>query len=526
MLRSKRKPNNRNEKNPRIKQMSLEEKLKNKKFNGKQKDDEEILSGSEDDNEGGRQNRNDKFFEDDDNKKSKSKEFKRPSETADAKRLRLAKKLITKIGDEIKNKEEDGGSMMIDEEANIDQYIIDEIKKDNNDYYLELSSSSNFNPTSGSLIKGHLSSITDLDISSDSKYVISVSKDCRAIKWDLTTGKKLLLPEFTKKPLYACVFTPDNKYGLFGGADRFIYQMELGTEKIVQSFKAHNDAITGIVFDQNKDQYYTCSRDNTLKVWAVATAQKSILIETFYGHTDKINQIDIMSGSFGEKNTTTAATNRIITCGSDRQISLWKIDTQSFLQFKEAENIFSYDCVKSLDNDFFLSSSYDGSLNLWRTNKKKPILKINNSHGFEKTVSLNHSFFSKSIEDNYNSLSHDKAVIRTLDKQDENVKTVMISYPILSLATIKNSDLIFTGSSDGFLNVYKFTKSDPKKNVKEKLELLKKINIENKGCINCIKVNKTNEFLVLGHGKDGRLGRWDCKNKTKNGISIVKLFDN
>lgn len=509
MLRNKRRPSRgagtRGKSNPngKFKQKSLEEKLKNVK------DDEEIISsGGEEEGD----IENDEFFEDEENIIQGGKKVKTQSkriENADEKRLRLAKKLISQIGEEKGAKDEE-------EEVDIDQYIIDEIKKEKQDYFQELSSLPTFNPVSGSIMKGHLSSVTAIDISSDSKSVISVSKDCRAMKWDLESGKKILLPQFTNKPLYACTYTPDNKYALFGGADKHIHQMDLQSGEIVQSFKAHNADVMGIVFDQNKDQYYSCSRDNTLKVWAVGTTQKSVLIETFYGHIDRINDMDIMSGTFDTTNT--SGSNRILTCGSDRQIHLWKVDTQSFLQFKENENIFSYDCIKALDKDHFLTSSYDGCLSLWRSNKKKPICKIPNAHGFEKTVKIEHDFFSKSAE-NFKNVNL---------SQNEEDKKFSLPYPILSLSCIKNSDLLFSASCDGFLNIYRLIKGNNKINVKEKIELIKKIDITvngNKSCINAMKVSKNNDFIVLAHGKDGRLGRWDCEKKSKNGISIVKLFD-
>jgi WD40 repeat protein len=293
--------------------------------------------------------------------------------------------------------------------------------------------------------------------------------------------------------------------------------MDLHNEKIVQSFKAHNNTITGIVFDQNKDQFYSASKDNTLKVWAVGTTQRSILLETFYGHTGEINDMDYIPG--GGLNVT--GMNRILTCGADRQINLWKIDSQSFLQFKENDlSLFSYDCIRSLNPDIFITGTYEGTLSLWRNNKKKPVSKVLQSHGVEKKVSVKHSFFNKSSIDDEDEMSVDTNV--------SSSETVNLPYPILSISAIKNSDLLFSGSSDGNLNVYRYLKAEGDRNnikAKERIELFRKVPLGQKGCINAMKVNKGNEFMILANGKDCRLGRWDTQNKAKNGISIVKLFD-
>jgi len=504
-----------------FKQKPLKEKLKNI-----DKEDEEILSGSEEDMGDDDNMENDEFFEADEEKEQQTKSTKAKTENTDEKRLRLAKKLISQIGNDI-IKEDKDDDIVQDEVEEVDDYLREQIKKEKQEYFMELATLPNFKPTETGFFKGHLSSITSVDISSTSTTALTCSKDCRAIKWDLSTGRKFLLPQFTLKSLNTCIFTPDDNYGIFAGADKYIHQMDLRSEKIVQSYKAHNDNITGLIFDQNKDQFYSVSRDTTLKVWGVGTTKKSILLETFYGHTGRINDIDIMSGYLkSENNDIVAKVNRILTCGNDFNINLWKIDTQSYLQFKSPESMYQIDLVKSLNNEFFLSGSYDGMISLWRTNKKKPIFKLQNAHGYEKKKELNHPFFNNvNSEDEDDNENHDST------SQSSN-STLNLPHPILSLACIKNSDLIFSGSSNGYLNVYKFNqnsgkrdKANPEKFVTSEIVPIKNIPLKNKGCVNAIKVNKNNQFLVLANGKDCRLGRWDSEPKAKNGISIVKLFD-
>ena len=93
---------------------------------------------------------------------------------------------------------------------------------------------------------------------------------------------------------------------------------------------------------------------------------------------------------------------------------------------------------------------------------------------------------------------------------------VKILYPICSLTTFTNSDLIVSGLLIGKLNVYWCHAGN-------KIDLTKDINVSN-GCVNAIKVDKTNQFIVVGYGKDTRNGRWFTDNKAKLGISLVKLF--
>lgn len=482
MLGKKRFNSNSKGKKATFKPKSFSNKKKNKK------DDEEILSDSE-----GMNNSisDDAFFE----KENPSDEGDDNKESADTKRLKMARKLITQI--EGKMTDEIDAENSEDEKKDLNGYLREQMQKENNEFQQEFYSK--INPKVKSFSKGHLSSITALDISSDSKRLISCGKDCRAIKWDLETNKKFLMPQFTKRSLYTCIWAPDDKNAFFAGADRHIYQMDIHNEKLIQSFKAHNDSITGLLFDPNEEQYYSVGFDKIMNVWGVSPTQKSIKIDTFYGHTNKINDFDcLLSG-------------KIISCGSDHQMHLWKLDSQSFLKFQSNDSFISLiDNLRVLNMNTFATGGNDGTVSIWKTNKKKAQNKIPNAHGFSKEFKAEHDFFS--TENNY--LNFEDEIV---NNNNNNLNEIKVPNPICSLATIRNSDIIFSGSLNGKLNIYRHHSGN-------NIEMLRNIDIE-KGCVNAMKVNKTNEFMVLGYGKDQRLGRWFTDKNAKCGISVVKLFN-
>jgi ribosomal RNA-processing protein 9 len=463
MLGRKRTHNKGNKSIPKTKK--TQEKLQNLKS---VRDDEDILSASDNDNMKDDVLNNDEFFE-------------KPTESVDEKRLRLAKKLITKIGKD---------------ENEVNEYLHEEIKKEQQDHFTEYSTK--LNPHEAMFLKGHKNTITSLQIADDSRTVYTTSKDCRVIKWDLETGKKILYPQFTKKALLCSALAMDDKVGYFGGKDRQIFQVDLNNMKVINSFKAHNDVITGIIFDVGKDQFYSISHDNTLKMWAIsANSNKAIPIHTFWGHTGKINDIDIMTR------------NRLITCGTDNQVNLWKVDSQSFLQFKINETSVT-DCIKAFNNDSFLTATDDGCLSLWKTNKKKPIFKLTNAHGNSKNFNIKHPFF----------INHE-AYTDLVNKKETDVESVQfdIPYPITAISCLNNSDLIFTGSNSGVLNFYKYNPNETMK-----IDTVKSLPLH-EGCITAMKVDRKNEFVIAVNGRDSRLGRWEVEEKALNGISLIKLFE-
>ena len=156
----------------------------------------------------------------------------------------------------------------------------------------------------------------------------------------------------------------NNKTAYFGGKDKFIYQIDLTSHSIIQKIKAHNEAVTGILVDLNKEQFYSVGNDHLLKVWSSETNQ-SVQLETFYGHTAKVNTITTIPGDV----------TRIITSGMDNFINLWKVDSQSFLQYKYNE-IYPVDCLAGLNGGVFLSGDFNGKVAGWRTGKKKPVCEI------------------------------------------------------------------------------------------------------------------------------------------------------
>ena len=470
--------------------------IKIKTFESRQnsKKDEEILSSEESVIEDDNQNKKlkDDFFNEEDEKLDEI--------TVDEKRLKMAKKLIQTIGEKTKT---DGEKEEQEERDDINDYITKEITKEKKEHYFELIKD-NFKIKEETFIKGHKASITSLALTADSKYALTTGKDSRAILWDINAGKKTLLTKFSNKPLNSCKLLLDDSLAIFGGNDKFLYLLDMKSFEIVSKVKAHANYINQIAFDTEAETVYSVSNDMTVKIWAGLANKHLIPLETFWGHTNKIYDIDFISK------------NRLVSCGFDKNIMLWKIDAQSYLQFKNNEDS-SIDHIRVLNNNHFVSGDYSGNLFLWKIDKKKPIFKLYNSHQYSKQFN-----FSKKFEESYHYNYHvnNHNMLENVVEKNETLKDDLqcqLPRPILSIECVRNSDLIISGSNNGVLNVYKYNK-------KENLITPFVAQETRAGCVNDIKVNKNNEFVVVAHGKDGKFGRWDCSKKAKNGISVAKFY--
>ena len=413
-------------------------------------------------------------------------------ESYDEKKLRMAKMLLDKF-DKDKDKEEDDKSNSEEEDSEniVNKKIIEKYTKEMKNQTINFFNNEKniFNPHETLFIKGHKSTITDLSISSNGELILSSSKDGRGILFDINTQKKILFPKFTNKSLTCCSFSPDEKTVYFGGKDHFIYQLDMNSYQVIQKIKAHNESVTGISFDKIKDQFYSIGNDKVLKVWNTDT-NPSILLETFYGHTSQINCLREIPGEI----------NRYITTSLDGYINLWKIDSQSFLQFN-VNSMYPVDCITALTNELFFTGNFNGTIQAWKTNKKKSINKIEFAHGYQKNFNINHPFYDLTCKN--------------------KGPLIEVGKPILSLETPPFSDLLISGSVDGEINFYKIEENEGIVD----MELRKKMNINNKGCLNVIKYCPDKKYIVVGNGTDNKFGRWDKEYDTKLGITIVKLFE-
>ena len=253
-------------------------------------------------------------------------------------------------------------------------------------------------------MKGHKAAITCMDWAADNKSLITGSKDCSLIKWDLESQSKLFFrgKKFDRAinghndEVLCAAISPNGKYLVSGGKDRMVRVWDIHNQTQVKSFLGHRDSITGITFDQENDQFYTVSKDRSLKMWNL---REMAYMDTHYGHHSDILGIESFSR------------DRVITCSMDNQVIFWKVNEDSELLYPS--RLHSVDTLNVLNSQYFVTgSSTDNAIDLWIMNKKKPIYSLGGLH-------RNNSW-------------------------------------LLSTANVRNSDLMASGSYDDQVLIYGF----------------------------------------------------------------------
>ena len=292
-------------------------------------------------------------------------------ETAEEKRLRLAKVYLAEVEKELAERKGGTEDLSKDIEERLREDVDEERGKLRKEFASKLTSLSWADVTYlGN--KNHKLSLTCVIISPDSKRVYSGSKDASLLVWDLekkTQGPNVLFKipggrkgEHAKHPghcntILALAVSSDNKLLASGDMDKLIYIWDTATMTRIHTFRGHRDAVSGLVFRRGTHTLYSASHDRSVKIWSV---DERSYVETLYGHQDKITGIDC------------GTRERCVTVGGrDASARVWKIVEESQLVFNGPQS--SIDCVAMLNEDHWVTGGEDGHLAVWGIHKKKPL---------------------------------------------------------------------------------------------------------------------------------------------------------
>jgi len=144
---------------------------------------------------------------------------------------------------------------------------------------------------------------------------------------------------------------------------------------------------------------------------------------------------------------------------------MWNLDKHALMLYNSVGYV--TDCIHSIASESFITTSENATIELWNNNKNKPIFTLPNAHSADF---------------------------------------------ICSVAGIKGTDLLASGSTDSLVNIYKVNE--------ETIEIIDKMLLP--GSINGMKFADKGEILVCAQSVDQRLGRWQTRTTVPIGISIIR----
>ncbi|KAF7160591.1 hypothetical protein CNMCM5623_006212 [Aspergillus felis] len=394
-------------------------------------------------------------------------------ETAAERRLKLAERYLENVREEV----DDYGF----DAAEIDRDLIAErLKEDVDEFkgrsYRQVASELAFSTATPSFFRADTQSTTSIAV--HPPYVYTVSKDKTLIKWELATPSHASAPvpatneqnEGSKRParpqrkkpkqvkfarglrkvaetgeehghtkaILSVAVSPSGKFVATGGEDRKLIIWDAATLTPMQTFSQHRDAVSGLAFVRHLstmssgEQLFSGSYDRTIKTWSLSSAGHAY-VETLFGHQDDVSSVAAMT------------IDQCISVGArDRTARLWKVIEESQLVFRGGSSKNTYqentiDCVAPLPPSHFVTGSDSGSISLWSIHKKKPLHTIQCAHGLDPLPPLD----ELSAEVDQKLADTNSRFLRRMPRW------------ITALATVPGTDIVLSGSWDGFIRAWK-----------------------------------------------------------------------
>ena len=415
--------------------------------------------------------------EDDTGKTEQSDSEDDINETAEQKRIRIARSYLHDVEQGIDEDEEDQGEEEEENHYNNSTKVSAKLKRDRLEYqrkllkeYSGLIEKKNMQDIPLTRLSGHDQSVTTVSLSADATLLVSGSKDNAVIRHDIESGSKTYLIPRWKKDLghsqhgeiLATAISSDCKYVASGGKDKMVRIYDTRTNEEIKAFEGHRDSVTSLCFKHDSHSLYSGSLDRCLKHWDL---DEMGYLETLFGHQEGVYSVDIWNR------------DRPVSSSGDRTLRLWNTAADTHLVFRGHES--SIDNVQMITDDMFISGGQNGDLCLWKETQKKCIATATNAHGLEGSSST--------------------------------------AKWISSLCAIKMSDVVLSGSNDGNLKFWSVRKreEDSKATIRE----IKSLPID--GFINSIAVS--NQIVAVGTGREHKYGRWCVEKGNKNKIYVFKL---
>lgn len=160
--------------------------------------------------------------------------------------------------------------------------------------------------------RGHLTSVTALDLSPDGRRLATASWDGTARVWDLESGRSLVTFDGGDANLVSVAFSPDGTHLATAGATIRVWDATSGAA--LGTLDGHRSRVSGIVFSPDGRLLASAGWDRSIRLWNLGTFKEA---GTFEGHTKRVNAIAF------------ASDGRHLASGSlDGTARVWNVETR------------------------------------------------------------------------------------------------------------------------------------------------------------------------------------------------------
>ncbi|MBD2596115.1 serine/threonine protein kinase [Nostoc spongiaeforme FACHB-130] len=207
------------------------------------------------------------------------------------------------------------------------------------------------------LLLGAVITLVGLQIYAYVRYRLFPTNPISVIALELTgkTSEMFLTGTLTGhvKSVRSVVFSSDGKTLVSASRDNTIKVWNLATGKEIRTLVGHSKSVSSIAISPDRKTLVSASRDNTIKVWNLATGKE---IRTLEGHSDSVNSIAISPDG---KTLVSASRNK------NSGITLWNPETGKEIRTLEGHSDGVNSVTISPDGNTLVSASADRSIKVW-----------------------------------------------------------------------------------------------------------------------------------------------------------------
>ncbi|RNF01342.1 ribosomal rRNA-processing protein 9 [Trypanosoma rangeli] len=309
------------------------------------------------------------------------------------------------------------------------------------------------------------------------------------------------------------VDTSVTSYIAAGAADGTISVWVTSTRKHMGFLSMHRSAVTGLAF--RHDTLYSCSNDETLRVWSVP---QMICQDKLFGHQGRVLGIHCLKRE------------RCATVGEDGTMRFWKVDAATQQEFATSSHFgvkVVLECVTMVNDNVVLCGAANGALLLFDVNRRKPLAVQEAAHGYG-FVGDGTGLEKAVVAAQQEQASDASEQAREVRRQNAN--------PITSVASIPHADVAASASYDGNVRLWRIVTPEVGRKsaatadhtecvaaTATTFECLASIPVG--AIVTSLFFTPSGDALLVGCSKEPRLGRWVVQRSALNAAYVIPLDD-
>ncbi|KAK9467611.1 WD40-repeat-containing domain protein [Lipomyces arxii] len=217
-------------------------------------------------------------------------------------------------------------------------------------------------------LKGHEGRVCRIAFHPSGKLLASASFDCTWRLWDLDSTKELQMQEGHSKEVYCVAMQTDGALAVSAGLDGIGRVWDLRTGRTIMVLDGHSREIYGADFAPNGYQVATGSGDSSVKIWDI---RKVRAVATIPAHKSLVSDVRFFNGDGGvpgmmdEDGAPSLRGSYLASSSYDGCVNIWKSDTWALIKSLKGHTEKAMSLDISNDNKYIVSGGWDRSVKLW-----------------------------------------------------------------------------------------------------------------------------------------------------------------